>query len=390
MRGLMMDEPLAISSLLSYAAAHFGDVEIVSATADDPAHRITYAGLDARTRKLANALERKLGVRPGERLATLAWNDYRHLELYYGVAGVGAVIHTINPRLFPEQIAYIVNHAQDRFLFIDPLFVPLIEKLAPGLPKVERVFVLAPQANLPASDILELASYETLIEDQPATYDWPRLDERTAAALCYTSGTTGNPKGALYTQRSTVLHALSCALPNCMALRPGDAILPVVPMFHVNAWGLPHVAPLIGAKLVMPGPKLDGASLHEQFEREQVTFTAGVPTIWFGLLAYLRESGKRLTTLRSMAIGGSAVPESMIAAFEDEYGVEVTQGWGMTEMSPVGTFGTVSPAVARLHGRRLRRKMKVKQGFALWGVDLKIVDEEGNAGWRMTAGPPAT
>ncbi|HSA81606.1 MAG TPA: AMP-binding protein, partial [Geminicoccaceae bacterium] len=335
MRGLMMDRPLLISAILEYAADYHGDAEMVSCTADRPAHRITYAGLRGRIKQLANALQRELAVGMGDRIVTLAWNDHRHFELYYAISGIGAICHTINPRLFRDQIAYIVNHAEDRYLFVDPMFLPLVEQLAPQLKTLEGIFVLSDEAHMPATG-LAARDYESLIAGQPATFDWPSFDETTACGLCYTSGTTGKPKGALYHHRSTVLHALAIALPDAMGLSCRETVLPVVPMFHVNAWGLPYACPLVGARIVMPGPRLDGASLYEQFERERVTFASGVPTIWFGLLNHLKETGKRPTTLRRVVIGGSAAPRSMIETFEQDYGIEVLHGWGMTEMSPVG------------------------------------------------------
>jgi 3-(methylthio)propionyl---CoA ligase len=380
MRGLMMDQPLRISSILDYAADYHGETEMVSCTADQAALRTTYAGLRGRVRQLANALQSGLGVGLGDRIATLAWNDHRHFELYYGIAGIGAVCHTINPRLFPDQIAYIINHAEDRYLFTDPMFLPLVERLAPQLRTLEGVFVLTDDAHLPACGLagtgLEVRSYERLIAAEPAEYEWPVFDETTASGLCYTSGTTGHPRGALYHHRSTVLHALAVALPDAIGLGARDTVLPVVPMFHVNAWGLPYVCPLVGARVVMPGPRLDGASLYEQFERERVTFSAGVPTIWFGLLNYLKETGKRLSSLERVVIGGAAAPLSMIEAFELEHGIEVLHGWGMTEMSPVGSIGSLNPASARLPVEE-RHRIKQKQGHAVWGVEFKIVDDQG-------------
>jgi acyl-CoA synthetase (AMP-forming)/AMP-acid ligase II len=376
MRGLMMDRPLLITSLLDYAAEQHGAVEMVSCTADDPAYRTTYAGLRDRAKQLANALEGKLGIGPGDRVGTLAWNDHRHFELYYAVGGIGAVCHTINPRLFPEQIAYIVDHAEDRWLFTDPMFLPLVAQLAPRLTRLEGVVVLTDAAHMPESAPTGALDYETLIGDQSHELTWPELDETTACGLCYTSGTTGHPKGALYHHRSTVLHALSVVLPDAIGLGPRDVVLPVVPMFHVNAWGLPFACPLVGAKLVMPGPRLDGASLYEVFERERVTFSAGVPTIWFGLLAHLRESGRHPTSLQRVVIGGSAVPRSMIEAFENDHGVAVMHGWGMTEMSPVGAVCSLMPDMADWSVED-RFRLQEKQGHAIWGVDFKIVDENG-------------
>ena len=376
MRGLMMDRPLLVSSILDYAAERYGAVEMVSCTADAPVHRTTYAGLRRRAAQLAGALQHKLGVQLGDRIATLAWNDHRHFELYYGVAGIGAICHTINPRLFPEQIAYIINHAEDRYLFVDPMFVPLVEQLAPQLNTLQRIVVLTDAAHLPASGLADPLDYESLIADQPPELVWPELDETTACGLCYTSGTTGHPKGALYHHRSTVLHALTIVLPDVIGLSARDTVLPAVPMFHVNASGLPYACPLVGARMVMPGPRLDGAGLYQQLERERVTFAAGVPTIWFNLLDHLKQSNARLPYLDRLVIGGAAVPLSMIEAFENQYDVEVRHGWGMTEMSPVGAVCYPSPAIAALPTER-RQRLKQKQGQALWGVEFKIVDDAG-------------
>jgi acyl-CoA synthetase (AMP-forming)/AMP-acid ligase II len=376
MRGLMMDRPLLISSIIDYAGDYHGGAEMVSCSAGQPAHRTTYAELRSRSKRVADALIHELGVRAGDRIATIAWNDHRHFELYYAISGIGAIIHTINPRLFHEQISYIIDHAEDRYLFVDPMFMPLVEKLRPGLSSVEGVIALCDAAHMPPSDLSDLRCYETLIDERPDTLDWPSFDENTASGLCYTSGTTGNPKGALYSHRSTVLHSLATALPDCMDLGPEQTVLPAVPMFHVNAWGLPYACPLVGARLVMPGPRLDGASLFELFEREQVTFSAGVPTIWFGLLEHLRATGARLSTLKSVVIGGAAAPLAMIRAFEEDYGVEVKHGWGMTEMSPVGAVCSTTPAIRKLPAEP-RHRIKLKQGHALWGVDFKVVDDQG-------------
>ena len=378
MRGLMMDRPLLISSILEHAAERCGDTPMVSHTADQGVHRTSYAELSRRAKQLAHALQGTLGVAMGDRIGTLAWNDHRHFELYYGIAGIGAVCHTINPRLFPEQIAYIINHAEDRYLFVDPMFVPLVERLAPDLPTVQGVIVLTATAHMPPSKLANLHCYESLLEGQPAAFDWPLLDETTASGLCYTSGTTGHPRGVLYHHRSTLLHSFAQALPTSLGLAVRDIVLPVVPMFHVNAWGLPYACPMLGLPMVMPGPRLDGASLYEQFERERVTFAAGVPTVWFSLLNYLRETGKKLTSLQRLVIGGSAVPPAMIDAFEDQYGVEVRHGWGMTEMSPVGAVCSLDTRAQQLPLAE-RRRIQVKQGRPLCGVDMKIVDEEGRS-----------
>jgi fatty-acyl-CoA synthase len=377
LRGLMMDRPLLVSSILDHAAARYGTVEMVSCTADEPVHRTTYAALAQRARQLARALQDRLGVRQAERVATLAWNDHRHFELYYAIAGIGAVCHTINPRLFPDQIAYIMNHAEDRYLFTDPMFLPLLEQLAPRLTSLERIVVLSDAGHMPKSGLGGLVDYESLISDLPREFAWPEFDETTACGLCYTSGTTGSPKGALFHHRSTVLHALAIIMPDVMGLTARDTVLPAVPMFHVNAWGLPYACPLVGARMVMPGPRLDGVSLYQQIELERVTFAAGVPTVWFGLLNHLRETGQGLSSFERVVIGGAAPPLSMIEAFEEEYGVEVLHGWGMTELSPVGAVCSLNPAIVETSAAEQRR-LKQKQGQAIWGVEFKIVDDLGN------------
>src|ERR671918_1515525 len=338
MHGLMMDQPLLISDLIRHADRHHGSTEIVSKTVEGKVHRYTYREAHARSRKLANALK-KLGVRMHDRVATLAWNGFRHFETYYAVAGSGAVIHTINPRLFADQIAFIANHAEDKYVFFDTTFTPLIEKLAPQLKNVKGFVAMTDRANMPRMS--SVLCYEELLEKENDEFEWPSFDEKTAACLCYTSGTTGNPKGALYAHRSTIIHAYAAALPDAINLSARDVILPVVPMFHVNAWGLPYSCALTGAKLVFPGPHLDGKSLHELFEGEGVTMSAGVPTVWLGLLNYMKEQKLRFSTLKNVVIGGSACPPAMIRTFQDEYGVQVLHAWGMTEMSPLGTAGTL-------------------------------------------------
>ncbi|HYI87434.1 MAG TPA: AMP-binding protein, partial [Burkholderiales bacterium] len=362
MQGLMMDMPLLISGLLQHAERHHGATEIVSKTVDGSLHRYTYRDAHARARRLANALKR-LGVRMHDRVATLAWNGFRHYEVYYAVAGSGAVIHTINPRLFPDQIAYIANHAEDRVVFYDTTFAPLIEKLRPQLKSVQRFIPLDQE-------------YEKLIENESDQFAWPTFDEKTAACLCYTSGTTGNPKGALYSHRSTMIHAYAAALPDTLNLSAREVVLPVVPMFHVNAWSLPYSCTMTGAKMVFPGPHLDGKSLHELFEAEGVTMSAGVPTVWLGLLNYMKEKKLRFSTLKNVVIGGSACPPAMIRTFQDDYGVQVLHAWGMTEMSPLGTAGTLKAAQLKL-GKEERYQLQNKQGRAIFGVDFRIVDENG-------------
>jgi acyl-CoA synthetase (AMP-forming)/AMP-acid ligase II len=377
MQGLMMDMPLLISSILKHAARHFGDVEIVSRRTEGDIHRTDYRTLERRARRLADAMRRR-GAQIGDRIGTLAWNNYRHMEMYYAVGGMGGVVHTINPRLHPDQIAWIINHAGDVFLAFDVTFLPIIEAIAPKCPTVRAWIPMVDADRQPQSDkIPNLLNYEELLETGSDEYRWPSLDERSAVGLCYTSGTTGNPKGALYSHRSSVLHAYGAALPDAMGASARDAILPVVPMFHVNAWGIPYVAPLVGAKLVFPGPQLDGKSLYELFEAEQVTYSAGVPTVWLGLLQYVKENNLRFSSFSRTVIGGSACPPAMIRTFQDEYGVEVIHAWGMTETSPLGTL-------CRLQGKHLKlpkeqqEKILEKQGHVIFGIDLKIADDNNN------------
>ncbi|TAL53638.1 3-(methylthio)propionyl-CoA ligase [Pandoraea sp.] len=372
--GQMMQVPLLISSILRHAARHHGDTEIVSRRIEGDVHRYTYRGLQQRAKQLARALL-ALGVEPGERVGTLAWNGYRHLEIYYAVSGMGAVCHTINPRLFPEQIEYIVNHAEDRYVFFDLTFLPLVERLAPRCPDVRGWVAMTDRAHMPASEV-GLLCYEELLDAQDSDYAWPEFDESTASSLCYTSGTTGNPKGVLYSHRSTVLHSYGAALPDSMALSARDSVLPVVPMFHVNAWGLPYAVPLTGAKLVLPGKDLDGRSLYELFEAEGVTFSAGVPTVWLGLLDHVKKNGLRFSTLNRTVIGGSACAPAMIRTFEEDYGVQVIHAWGMSEMSPLGTLCKLRVKHANLP-REAQRALLEKQGSAIYGVDLKIVGSDG-------------
>lgn len=377
MRGLMMDSPLLISSIARHADRNYGSREIVSVTQDIPLHRYTYADCLRRTRQLASALD-KLGLSRGDRVATIAWNDYRHLETYYGVGGAGYVCHTINPRLFAEQIVYIINHAEDKWLFTDPMFVPLIEKLAPQLPAVEAYVVLTDDAHMPQTGLGNARSYESLIGSESDRYEWPELDENDAVALCYTSGTTGDPKGVLYSHRSTVLHAFAGVAPDVLNLSNRDCVLPVVPLFHVNAWGIPYSALMVGAKLVFPGCKMgDGEALYELLESEDVTMALGVPTVWSALLQYTARTGKRMNKLQRTCIGGAAVPESMIREFRDKHDVVVQQGWGMTEMSPLGTCNTLKAGMESLSPDEIL-KLKTKAGRGIFGVELKIVDDDGN------------
>ena len=377
MRGLMMDTPLLISSIARHAERNYADREIVSVTADDPLHRYTYGDCIRRSRQLANALAR-LGLARGDRIATLAWNDYRHLETYYGVGGAGYVCHTVNPRLFPEQIVFIINHAGDRWIFADPLILPLLEKIAAKIPSVEGYIVMTDDAHVPETSLPNVRSYESLIGAESDELAWPELDENDAVGLCYTSGTTGDPKGVLYSHRSTVLHAYAGVAPDVLNLSNRDCVLPVVPLFHVNAWGIPYSALMVGAKVVFPGPKMgDGETLYNLLEGESVTTALGVPTVWSALLQYTARTGKRLNKLQRTCIGGAAVPESMIREFRDKHDVIVHQGWGMTEMSPLGTCNTLKAGMEHLSADEIV-KIKTKAGRGIYGVEMRIVDDEGN------------
>ena len=376
MHGLMMNRPLLISSIAEHAAKFHGDREIVSVTADNPRHRCTIREAVGRSRQLANALD-KLGLSHGDRMATIAWNDYRHLELYYGISGAGYVCHTINPRLFPEQLIFIINHAEDRWIFTDVMFVPLLEKLLPQIENVEGFVVMTDEAHMPETSLPNVVCYETLIGAESPDYVWPELDERSASALCYTSGTTGDPKGVLYDHRSTVLHAYVAPAPDVMNLSSTDCVLPVVPLFHVNAWGVPYSCLMVGAKIVFPGPKMgDGAALFELLDSESVTMALGVPTVWLALLQYCASEGKRLDKLKCTLVGGAAVPRSMIEEFRDEHGVELRQGWGMTEMSPLGTCNSIKAGLESLTDDE-KLDLAIKAGRGIFGCELRIVDDEG-------------
>ena len=373
MQGLMMDVPLLISSLITHADRHHGDTEIVSRLVEGGIHRSNYREVHCRARKLANALH-ALGVKKGDRVATLAWNGYRHLEAFYGISGMGAVMHTINPRLFPEQITYIINHAEDSFLMFDLTFAPLIEKLAPMCKSVKGWIVMTDRAHMPQSGIHNLMCYENLVNAQPDDYEWPELDEHTASSLCYTSGTTGNPKGVLYSHRSTTIHAYAAALPDSLNISSRDVMLPVVPMFHANAWALPYSCALVGAKMVLPGYQLDGKSLFELFETERVTVSAGVPTVWLALLQHMGQNKLKFSTMNRTVIGGSACPPAMIRSFQEDYGVQVLHAWGMTEMSPLGTVNTFKSRHLDLP-KDGKLAIQSKQGRTVFGVDMKIVDD---------------
>jgi len=376
MLGLMMEMPLLITDLIRFADHNHGDTEIVSKTVEGGMHRYTYRDAHSRARRLAKALQ-ALGLKTADRVGTLAWNGYRHYELYYAISGIGAIINTINPRLFPDQIVYISNHAENTALFFDLTFLPLVEKLAPQLNTIKHYVLMTDRGHMPAgTSIPKLLCYEELMDKQDDRFEWPSFDERTAAALCYTSGTTGNPKGTLYAHRSTIIHAYGAALPDARNLSALDAVLPVVPMFHANAWSLPYACTMVGAKMVFPGPHLDGKSVYDLIEQERVTLSAGVPTVWLMLLQHLSANKVRFSTLNRTVIGGSACPVSMIRTFQDDYGVRVFHAWGMTEMSPLGTVGTLKAKQAALD-KEAQLAVQAKQGRGIFGVEMIIVDEEG-------------
>jgi acyl-CoA synthetase (AMP-forming)/AMP-acid ligase II len=377
MQGLMMDAPLLVSSIAEHAARNHGSREIVSVTADNPRHRYTIRECIDRSKQLANALG-KLGLQPGERVATMAWNDYRHLEIYYGVSGAGFVCHTINPRLFPEQLVFIINHAEDRWIFTDPMFVPLLEAFADKISGVAGFVVMTDVAHMPATSLKNAVCYESLIGSESIDYRWPQFDENSASALCYTSGTTGDPKGVLYSHRSNVLHAFASLAPDAMGLGSFDNILPVVPLFHVNAWGIPYSAFMVGAKLVLPGPKMgDGETLCELMEAEQVSMALGVPTVWLALLQYLAKTGKTLQALKRTLVGGAAVPRAMIEEFRDRHDVELRQGWGLTETSPLGTVNALKAGLESLTPDE-QLDLATKAGRGLFGVERRVMDAQGN------------
>ncbi|MBT8089270.1 MAG: long-chain-fatty-acid--CoA ligase [Gammaproteobacteria bacterium] len=376
MHGLMMNTPLLISSIAKHAEKFHGEREIVSVTMDNPRHRYTFSDAIGRSKQLASALD-KLGLKHGDRVATIAWNDYRHLEAYYAISGAGYVCHTINPRLFPEQLIFIINHAEDRWVFTDVMFVPLLEKILPQIGGVEGFVIMTDEAHMPETSLPNVRCYETLIGSESSDYDWPELDERSASALCYTSGTTGDPKGVLYDHRSTVLHAYAAPAPDIMDLSSTDCVLPVVPLFHVNAWGIPYATLMVGAKIIFPGPKMgDGEALYELMDSEDVTIALGVPTVWLALLQYCASAGKRLDKLKRSIVGGAAVPRSMIEEFRDKHGVEIRQGWGMTEMSPLGTCNSIKAGLETLPDDE-KLDLATKAGRGIFGCELRIVDDEG-------------
>jgi 3-(methylthio)propionyl---CoA ligase len=378
MLGLMQSQPQLISSLIEFADTHHSDTEIVSRRVEGDIHRYTWSDVAKRSRQVANALD-GLNLDFSDRIATLAWNGYRHLELYFGVSGSGKVLHTLNPRLHPDQVVWIANHAEDQVLLFDMSFLPLVQAVHARCTTIKHFIALCDADKLPAdSGIPGLQSYEAWISKQASSYDWPTFDENSASSMCYTSGTTGNPKAALYSHRSTIMHAYAAALPDVMCLSARDSVLPVVPMFHVNAWGIPYSAALTGCKLVFPGPALDGKSIYELLESEKVNFAAGVPTVWQMLLGHIKPAGLKFSALKRTVIGGSACPPAMIHAFQEDYGVEVLHAWGMTEMSPLGTMCTLKNKHLDLP-KDAQMKIRLKQGRAIYGVDMKIVGEDGQA-----------
>ena len=375
MLGLMQNWPLLISKVIDHAASQFGNQEVVSRLVEGPIHRETYQALRARSLQLAKSLTQS-GIKNGDRIATLAWNTHRHLELWYGITGLGGIYHTVNPRLFDDQIVYIINHAEDRLLFLDLTFVPLVERIASRLTSIERFVILTDAAHMPNTALKNATAYEEYIAQSDSDFIWSVFDENTAAGLCYTSGTTGHPKGVLYSHRSNVLHAMAHVAPDFFNISSHDSVMPVVPLFHANSWSLGFSAPMMGARMVMPGAKLDGPSLHELLETERVTMTAAVPTVWLALLDHLNRTHGKLTTLKRVAIGGSACPRAMTEAFEKNYGVTVAHAWGMTEMSPLGSFCSIKPDLAGLDDDALYT-LKMKQGFPAFTVEMKITDDKG-------------
>ena len=374
MQALMMNSQLMISSILKHAEKNFPEVEMVSVTVDSPRHRQTYKTFASRCRQLANALS-ALGAEFGDRIGTLAWNDFRHMELYYGVSGSGMVCHTINPKLFPEQVAYIINHAEDKILFVDVLVMPLLEALKAHLSKVETVVVMTDRAHMPESTLPNVVCYEELLAEQSDEYEWPQFDENTASGMCYTSGTTGHPKGVVYSHRSTLLHALAGALPDVTTASNKETTLPVVPMFHVNAWGAPYAALMVGMKMVLPGPKMaDGETLTDLMTREEVTFSSGVPTIWLALLDYLDANSKTIPSLERVSVGGAACPRIIVERFREQHNCTVVQGWGMTETSPLGTIFSLKKGMEDYSDEQMT-DLQCLQGCGVFGIEMCIVDE---------------
>ncbi|MFZ4163860.1 long-chain-fatty-acid--CoA ligase [Brevundimonas sp. NPDC058933] len=375
MLGLMQDWPLTVDKILDHAKNWHPNREVVTRSVEGPIERTTYGAIHGRAKRVSNALK-AWGVKPGDRIATLAWNTADHIETWYGIMGIGAVCHTLNPRLFPEQLVYIINHAADRMIFVDLTFVPLLDAILPHCPSVERVVIMTDADHMPQTRLPVVECYETVLEQSSEDIEWGGFDEQTACGLCYTSGTTGNPKGVLYSHRSNFIHTLLGLQATVLGATPSEVILPVVPMFHANAWGIAFGGPAAGSKLVMPGARMDGPAIYELLEAESVTFSAAVPTVWQGLLNHLRENNLKLSTVKRVLIGGAAVPESMIRAFHDEFGVEVLQGWGMTETSPIGTLSNMTPELAALpYDEQL--KWRVKQGTPPLGVELKLKNYAG-------------
>jgi fatty-acyl-CoA synthase len=373
MPGLMQDWSLTCTRILDHAARNHPGREIVSRSVEGPIHRTTYAEVHARSLRLAKRLQAD-GIREGDRVATLAWNTWRHMEVWYGLLGIGAVYHTVNPRLFPDQIAWIINHAEDRFLFVDLTFLPIVEKLRPQLASIEKIIVLSDAAHLPESS-LDLVPYEEWLAESDGDFAWVELDENAAAGMCYTSGTTGNPKGVVYSHRSNVLHAMAASVPDMLGLSARDRVMPVVPFFHANGWSLAFSSPLSGSAMVMPGPRMDGEAIWELLDGERVSLTAAVPTVWLMLLQYLEKSGKTLPHLDRVVIGGSACPRAITRAFEDVYDVRVKHAWGMTEMSPLGTVCAIKEEVAELAGEAML-DLQEKQGIAPFTVEMKVTGDD--------------
>jgi fatty-acyl-CoA synthase len=396
MLGLMQDWPLLCHRVIDHAATNHAERPVISRSIEGPIHKTNYANIRKRALRVAQRLD-KDGIRLGDRVATLAWNTWRHLEAWYGIMGIGAIYHTVNPRLFAEQIIWIINHAEDRVVMTDLTFVPLLEKLADKLPSVERYVILTDGAHMPATSLKNAVAYEDWIAEVDGDFAWKSFDENTAAGMCYTSGTTGNPKGVVYSHRSNVLHSMMAAMPDAMDVSSRSVILPVVPMFHANCWGLVLTSPMVGAAMVMPGAKLDGVSIYELLTEFRVTFTAAVPTVWMMLLQHLEANNFKLPYLKKVVIGGSACPRAMTQKFQDDYGVEVCHAWGMTEMSPLGTLGSLKPEYAELTGDA-KLDIQAKQGHTPFGVEMKIIDDAGKElpndgktfGRLMVRGPAVT